>query len=222
MSLRSIVAWVSVALSSCLTAGFASAAEDAAYTHQIFFRGAYSAMTASRGTEIFTDTLGTTVTNSSKGGFSIAAGLDLSTMRMEDMGGANLMGEVFAEFSRFSSNVVTNPASRLVGTPVPASQRQVNVTELNVTIAPKARFDGLGNGRIRPYIVPIGLAFLVNSPPSNTTSYLDIGLHFGGGVDVLVVDRISVGADIRYTHGFDQSNTNTKYWSTGIYAALNF
>lgn len=66
------------------------------------------------------------------------------------------------------------------------------------------------------------MAFLVNSPPSNDSTYLDLGLHFGGGLDVLVVDRISVGADVRYTHGFDASHANTRYWSTGAYVALNF
>ena len=98
----------------------------------------------------------------------------------------------------------------------------VAVTGLNVTVAPKARFDDLGNGRFRPFVIPIGLAFLVNSPPSNDTTYLDLGLHFGGGLDVLIVDRVSIGWDARYTYGFEQSNTHTRYWSTGGYVALNF
>jgi hypothetical protein len=105
---------------------------------------------------------------------------------------------------------------------VGAAQSRVAVTELNVTVAPKARFDGLGSGRFRPFVIPIGLSFLVNSPPSNDSTYLDLGLHFGGGLDVLVIDRLSVGADIRYTYGLQDSITNTRYGSTGLYAALNF
>ena len=39
---------------------------------------------------------------------------------------------------------------------------------------------------------------------------------------MVVTDRVSVGWDVRYTHGFEQTNTNTRYWSTGAYLALNF
>jgi len=219
MTIRIIVASLVAALASCITAGLAAADEEAQYNNQVFFRGAYSALTTNRGGEIFTDTLATGNANSSRGGWSMAAGLDLSMMEMEDMGGARVMGEIFAEFSQFSDQNVVNAAQALLGTTV---VRQVNVTSLNVTIAPKVRFDDLGSGRIRPFVVPVGLAFLVNSPPSNTTSYLDLGMQFGAGVDGLVVDRISVGADLRYNHSFTQSQTNNSYWSTGVYAGINF
>ena len=219
MTIRIIVASLVAALASCITAGLAAADEEAQYNNQVFFRGAYSALTTNRGGEIFTDTLATGNANSSRGGWSMAAGLDLSMMEMEDMGGARVMGEIFAEFSQFSDQNVVNAAQALLGTTV---VRQVNVTSLNVTIAPKVRFDDLGSGRIRPFVVPVGLAFLVNSPPSNTTSYLDLGMQFGAGVDVLVVARISVGAALRYNHSFTQSQTNNSYWSTGVYAGINF
>lgn len=219
MQLRTIVLTGAMALMITSLADSASAEEDVFYGNQIFFRGAYSALTSSRGNEVFTDTLGTTAVNGDKGGWSIAAGLDLSAMRQEDMGGANVMGEILLEYSKFSDRVVTQTTSALLGAPV---QSQVAVTELNVTVAPKLRFDGLGSGRFRPFVVPIGVAFLVNSPPSNDSTYLDVGLHFGGGIDVLVVDRLSVGYDIRYTHGFTTSDTSTRYWSTGGYVALNF
>ncbi|MCP4243844.1 MAG: hypothetical protein QF890_16855 [Myxococcota bacterium] len=86
------------------------------------------------------------------------------------------------------------------------------MSALTVTIAPKARLDGLGSGRFRPFVIPIGLSFLVKSPPSNDTTYLDVGLHFGGGLDILIIDRVSVGVDVRYTHGFDTSHTPTSCW----------
>ena len=220
MGLRTITAVCAAITMVCIAWGSASAEEERELSHQLFFRGAYSALTESRANEVFTDTAGAAgLTNGGTGGWSVAAGLDLSAGHIEDMGNMNVMGEVFAEFSRFSNQPVVQATSALLGAPI---VRRVTVTELNVTIAPKARFDGLGNGRIRPFVVPIGLSFLVNSPPSDDTNYLDVGLHFGGGLDVLVVDRISVGWDVRYTHGFDQSNTNTRYWSTGVYAGLNF
>lgn len=196
-----------------------SAEETAVLGNQLFFRGAYSALVTSRANEVFTDTLGTTTLNSSKGGWSMAAGLDLSAMKIEKLGGANLMGEIFMEYSKFSGHYVTQTTSALLGG---TTQSDVAVSEMNVTVAPKARFDGLGNGRFRPFVIPIGMSFLVNSPPSNDSTYLDVGLHFGGGLDVLVVERISVGADVRYTYGFQETNTNVSYWSTGAYVALNF
>ncbi len=220
MIVRAIVGISAMAVSILGASGDSFAEDGAAYSNQLFVRAAYSALTSSRANEVFTDTLSAQgFTNSDKGGFSIAAGLDLSAAHMDDLAGANLMGEVFIEFSKFSDRPVVQTTSALLGAPVVTN---VPVTELNVTIAPKARFDELGSGRIRPFLVPIGLAFLVNSPPSDNSGYLDIGLHFGGGIDFLVVDRVSVGADIRYTHGFDQSNTSTRYWSTGVYTALNF
>jgi hypothetical protein len=68
----------------------------------------------------------------------------------------------------------------------------------------------------------VGLAFLVNSPPSNDTTYLDVGLHFAGGLDFVLIDEISLGVDVRYTYAFDQSNTGNSYLSVGGYAGINF
>ena len=96
----------------------------------------------------------------------------------------------------------------------------VHVAELNVTVAPMLRYDGWKV--VRPFVIPIGVAFLVNSPPSNDTTYLDIGLHFAGGFDFVLIDEISLGVDVRYTYAFDQSNTNNGYLSTGAYAGVNF
>ena len=220
MQLRYIVLAGAMALSFTTVSGSAVAEDDdTTYSNQLFFRGAYSALTDARSPEVFTDTLAATNANDDKGGWSIAAGLDLSAMKLEDLGGANVMGEIFLEYSKFSDRLVTQTTSFLLGTP---KQSDVGVTELNVTVAPKVRFDSLGSGRFRPFVIPIGLSFLVNSPPSDDTTYLDVGLHFGAGIDVLVIDRISVGYDVRYTHGFESTNTNTNYWSTGAYVALNF
>ena len=216
-SLTSIAVALSVGPMSSTT--LAADADKQTLGNQLQIRAAYSSLSDDRGGEVFTDTLGTTTLNDEKGGYSIAAVLDLSAMQVEDMGGVRLMGEIFIEYSHFSSNVVTQTTSVLTGG---NATSEVAVTALNVTIAPKARFDDLGSGRFRPFVIPIGVAFLVNSPPSNDTTYLDLGLHFGGGLDVLIVDRVSIGWDARYTYGFEQSNTHTRYWSTGGYVALNF
>ena len=221
MRVRTTMAIGVIALSLGLMGSTAQAEEEkVTYGHQLQFRGAYSALTTARGNEVFTDTVSAGgLSNNSNGGYSIAAVLDLSAMEIERAGGMRLMGEIFIEYSNFwEKRVVRNRRSLLGGT----ATSDVAVTGLNVTVAPKARFDDLGNGRFRPFVIPIGLAFLVNSPPSNDTTYLDLGLHFGGGLDVLITDHVSVGWDVRYTYGFQQTNTNTRYWSSGGYVALNF
>jgi len=186
--------------------------------NQVFFRGAYSRLSNNRGTEVFTDTAaGSGTANDDQGGFSIAAGLNLALTDPADMKGLVLVGEIFVEYSRFSKKDVLQTTSALLGG---TDTSDVHVTELNVTVAPMLRYDGWKV--VRPFVIPIGLAFLVNSPPSNDTTYLDIGLHFGGGLDFVLIDAISLGVDVRYTYAFDQSNTNNSYLSTGGYAAINF
>jgi hypothetical protein len=224
MQVRSIILMSAMVFSIGGIGGVAAAEEEeTVYANQLQFRGAYSALQDSRAGEVFTDSAGNLLTggpfNSDTGGWSAAAILDLSAMTMEGMGGANVMGEIFIEYSKFSDRLVRQAPTALVGL---NNFSNVAVTELNVTVAPKLRFDDLGSGRFRPFVIPIGLSFLVNSPPSNDATYLDLGLHFGGGLDVLIIDRVSVGWDARYTYGLEETNTNTRYWSTGAYVALNF
>jgi hypothetical protein len=185
--------------------------------NQVFFRGAYSRLSKNRGTEVFTDTAAGLGANDDQGGFSIAAGLNLALTDPADMRGLVLLGEIFIEYSRFSKKQVLQTTSALLGG---TDTSDVHVTELNVTIAPMFRYDGWKV--VRPFFIPIGLAFLVNSPPSNDTTYLDVGLHFAGGFDFALIDEISLGVDVRYTYAFDQSNTNNSYLSTGVYASVNF
>lgn len=210
----------------------AAAAEADKWTtpkrNQVFFRGAYSRLTKDRGGEVFTDTLagvGAGAANDDQGGFSVAAGLNLAFTDPADMKGLVLLGEIFVEYSRFSKKEVVQTTSVIVddivgGGGAGVTTSDVHVSELNVTIAPMLRYDGWKV--VRPFFIPIGLAFLVNSPPSNDTSYLDVGLHWALGFDFALCDLISLGVDVRYTYAFDQTNTNNSYLSTGGYAAVNF
>ena len=189
---------------------------------QVFFRFAYSRLNDSRAGEVFTDTL--TGGNSNEGGPSIGAGLDLALTEPDQLGGNVLLGEIFINYSSFSDKRVAQASSAIVtglggGTVTPALTK-VRVSQLNVTVAPKLRLDSMGP--IRPWVIPVGLAFLVNSPPSNNASYLDVGLHFGAGVEYVLVDQLSIGADFRYTHGLEYSDTHTRYFSTGGYVGINF
>lgn len=179
-------------------------------SHKAFFKGGFSTLMTSRGGEVFTDTNGASgVSNDSKGGFSVTAGLDLGMMDPASvMNTFSLVGEIRAEFSRFSNQVVRQTTSALLGG---VANRAVNVTELNVSVSPKIRFDTLG--RFKPYIVPVGLSFLVVSPPSNDSTYLDIGINTGAGLDIMILEWLSAGIDLRYTHGFELNHTSSSYFS---------
>jgi len=95
-------------------------------------------------------------------GFSVAADLNLALTAPEDMRGLVLLGEIFVEYSRFSKEQVLQTTSALLGG---TDTSDVHLTELNVTLAPMFRYDGWKV--VRPFFIPVGLAFLVNSPPSN-------------------------------------------------------
>ncbi|MCB0220096.1 MAG: outer membrane beta-barrel protein [Chrysiogenetes bacterium] len=220
---QSITITLGVALAAVLSLALsAQPAHAGDKLDQVFFRFAYSRLNDNRAGEVFTDTL--TGVNSNEGGGSIGAGLDLALTDPDQLGGNVLLGEIFLNYSRFSDKRVAQASSAIVtglggGTVTPALTK-VSVSELNVTVAPKLRLDSMGP--IRPWVIPVGLAFLVNSPPSNNTSYLDVGLHFGAGVEYVLVDQLSIGADFRYTHGLEHSDTHTRYFSTGGYVGINF
>jgi len=187
-----------------------------AYSNQVFFRGAFSHLMNSRAGEVFTDT--GTGGNNGKNGYSLAAGIDLAlTKQAQVFDHLTLLGQVFMEYARHSrKNVLQTSSALLAGT----NQSPVEVSEMNVTIAPKIRLDSLG--RIRPFIIPLGMTWLVNSPPSNDATYLDFGLPFAAGVDVVVIEQLSLGVDFRYTYALNHSNTENSYYTLGGYAAVNF
>lgn len=184
--------------------------------NQVFFRGAYSHLTDNRGGEVFTDGAGATTVNNGSNGYSVAAGLRLGLADLDLWGGTRLQGEIFLEYSNFSKKTVSTASSVLLGTPT----SDVHVSQLNIAVSPQIRFEGLG--RFRPFIAPIGLAFIVSSPPSNDTTYLDLGIQVAGGFDVKLLEWLSVGVDARYTHGFKHANVNNRNVSVGGYLGINF
>jgi hypothetical protein len=182
---------------------------------QVFFRGGGAFLASSRGGEVFTDTLGTTTQNNDRKGYDIGAGLDVALMPDPWLNNT-LLGEVMVDYARFSGKRVTQATSALLGAP---EQTRVTVSEMAVVIAPKYRLEF---GNLRPWIIPIGLAFLVNSPPSNNTTYLDFGPHFAAGIEYRLLSAVSIGADFRYNLGVGQPSTETRYGTVGGYVGINF
>ncbi len=187
---------------------------------QVFYRYGSASLRDDRGGEVFTDTANVTGAglNNDKGGYAIGAGLDIP---LAQLFGNTLLGEVMVEYAKFSDKEVLQTTSALdtaVGVLGP-SKSKVVVSGLAVVIAPKYRFE---MGKLRPWIIPIGLAFLVNSPPSNDTTYLDFGPHFGAGVEYRLIDLVSIGIDYRLNLGSGQSRTKNDYSTFGGYVGINF
>lgn len=185
---------------------------------QVFYRYGLSQLSTSRGSQTFTDTGAANGKNDDKSGKGLGAGLDLTMMECPLFPSNSLAGEIFVDYNHFSHNNVANAIDVVVS--ANSTKKEVSVSELAVVIAPKYRFGGMGN--FRPWIIPAGLAFLVNSPPSNTTNYLDVGYHAGVGAEYQVVKQLSLGLDYRYTVGAGDPQLKVKYTSAGAYLAVNF
>ena len=183
---------------------------------QVFFRYASPDLKDSRGNQVFTDTLGAAGLNSDDGQWAISAGLDLPITT--EVGPGTLLGQVMVEYAKFSDKRVRQTTSALLGG---TANSKVAVSELMVLIAPKYRFEAMG-GKLRPWIIPVGLAFLVNSPPSDDSNYLDIGYHIGAGVEYRLSKLLSVGVDYRRTVAKGEPDIKASYSSLGAYLGFNF
>ena len=76
---------------------------------------------------------------------------------------------------------------------------------------------------IRPWVIPAGMAMFVDSPPSNDSTYLDIGLHCGAGLDFRIQKSVSLGIDWRYNWKADLDRAGAPHWMTaGGYLGFNF
>jgi len=190
---------------------------------QVFYKYGVANLKDDRGGQAFTDTYGLMGKNDDDKGTAIGAGLDIPLTKLF---GNTLLGEVMVDYAKFSDKSVLQTASVLKDEAVnPAEdgslyeKSAVTVSELNVVIAPKYRFEF---GKLRPWIIPVGLAFMVNSPPSNDTTYLDTGLHYGIGVEYMLTDLLSIGIDYRNTIASGDPGFEATYNSFGIYAGINF
>jgi opacity protein-like surface antigen len=181
---------------------------------QVFFRFGGGFATGDRGGEVFTDTGGAAgLRNDGDSGFATGFGFHLPLMRDPFLGNT-LFAEVLMDYAQFSNKQVVTTTSALLGNPQTAS---VRVNQLAVVGSPKYMFDRMG--ALRPWVAPVGLGFYVNSPPTNNSAYLDVGLHFGGGLDYKLTENVSIGVDCRY-HLF---LTRDGGWlTTGLYLGFNF
>jgi opacity protein-like surface antigen len=112
------------------------------------------------------------------------------------------------------------------GTPVPnaagtAACNGVTVTQFTLSASPKIKF--MKGSKFRPWIIPVGLAIHVISPPSNGATYINPGMMFGTGAEYALWKDIKVGADFRYNlTGRSVDGVNTDGLTAGGYLGIGF
>lgn len=219
---RSAGAWLAVA-----AIGLGLAPLSWAEENQVFFRGGFAGLTSNRANEVFTDVYGrNNVRNDSSMGSYIGAGLDLG-MHKNAFGvqGMSLVGELGLELKRFDSQTVTqavpSTCAGALGAAAPGCSVRtstVAITMLTVDVAPKLKFRE--GEKLRPWIIPIGLDFHVISPPSNATTYLDMGVQWGAGMEYNIWGPFNVGLDTRYHLAANMTQTTNNYYTAGAYLGL--
>jgi hypothetical protein len=102
-----------------------------------------------------------------------------------------------------------------------ANCNSVTVTQFTLTAAPKIKF--MKGSKFRPWIIPVGLAIHVISPPSNGVTVLNPGAMFAAGAEYQIWKEIKVGMDARYHWtGYDADGVNTNGLTAGGYLGIGF
>jgi hypothetical protein len=163
--------------------------------------------------------------NNGHAGFSLGFGADLPILR-DPLFGNTLLGELALNYGQFSdSNLTVNQMNGYLSQPtlppniIPYSK--VTVNELAIVGAPKYRIE---LGRLRPWIIPIGMEFLFGTPnPTGSEAVLNVGIPFGAGLDYMLTPSVSVGLDWRYNLNLSPSAISFGSFMTyGAYVGYNF
>jgi opacity protein-like surface antigen len=209
--------------------------------NMVFFRGGFAHSNRDRnGVSIKSDVVpAVSQERADKNAWYMGAGFDFS---LDD----NLFGladdtEVLAElmfdykeFGTVKGNALADDKSVVTGgtlaglspnytqTPVTTNPRQVTVNQFTLAASPKIKF--LKGNDFRPWIIPMGLALQVVSPPTESITVLQPAMMFGVGADYKLWKSIYVGADARYHYGLggDMDGVNTNGFTAGGYLGLGF
>ena len=195
--------------------------------NMVSFRGGWAGLVNDRSDEVFTDVFGLSNKNNGNNGYYVGAALDMVLTRniWDLLPGTWALGEIGVEYKRWNSKKVTQtvPSTAAVagvpGTKVKLNTR-VEITMLTVSVAPKIMF--MEGSRFRPWIIPAGLDFHVISPPSNDSTYLDIGVQFAVGAQYRIWKAFHIGVDGRYHLATNQTDTSNDFGTVGGYVGIGF
>ena len=97
----------------------------------------------------------------------------------------------------------------------------VTVSQFTVSASPKIKF--FEGSKLRPWIIPAGLAIHVMSPPSESITYIAPGVQFGAGIDYNIWKDFFIGIDGRYHLTAGKSdNVNLSGMTAGGYVGIGF
>jgi hypothetical protein len=187
-------------------------AEDRLWGGQVFFKGGYFRMDSPRRNSMLTIQDDRT----DRAGWQVGAGLDLPLMRIFDN---LLLGEIMVEYGQ---------TQKTTGAAPPLAEKRGLENMLTLVIAPKYRIDTLGSrwpalASIRPWIIPVGLTFDVNTPVNKAVTNVSVGGTTGIGLERLFWhNRLSAGVDFRYYWGPDIPDERLSRFTTGGYVGVNF
>ncbi|MGH8611023.1 MAG: hypothetical protein ACREYF_02980 [Gammaproteobacteria bacterium] len=223
----------------------------------IFFRGGYTNIDDSaRGFESFTDThntIGLGTNNPADEGWYVGGAIEhsITTDLWGLLPGTEALGEISLEYKKFETEpqtVVVPTAECALGTLAVTGTLtlpqlggcvvtgDIALTMFTVSASPKLKF--LEGSDLRPWIIPAGLDFHVISPPSDSATYLDVGVQFAAGMEYELLPGIVVGIDGRYHLTANISNSENNFtqvtgvagntdhefnfWTAGGYAGFRF
>ncbi len=163
---------------------------------------------------------------SDKQGWYVGAGIDWGLTR--DMWGllpkTTVFAELMFEYKQFGAHVLGNGAvgnapSMLAGGAV--NPINVTVSQFTVSASPKIKF--FEGSKIRPWLIPAGLAVHVMSPPSESITVLVPGVQFGAGVDYNIWKDFFVGVEGRYQLTAGRTDgVNLSGMTAGGYVGIGF
>lgn len=170
---------------------------------QVSFRGGYTHLDSPARSAVFTGN------RTGQDGYMVGAALDIPIMR-DPWFNNTLLGQISMDFSGISGR-----------TTFAVSGERGKQSLYKIAVSPKYRFESFG--QLRPWILPIGLSFLVSSPPSNSVSYLTVGGTTGAGLEYVLLNRIALGLAASYNfYSEDRNRISTDHLSVGPYLGLNF
>lgn len=188
---------------------------------QVFFKGGYMRYEDPRRNSLLTKQ----DDPNDKEGYQVGAGLDLPLMTLF---GNTLLGEILVEYKQSQKTTGDSPAKVEEDPNKILAEKKGFENIFTVAIAPKYRFDNLGAtwpslSQIRPWIIPVGLTFNVNTPVNKAITNISVGGTSGIGVERMFWNnRISLGIDFRYYWGPDIPDENLANFTTGAYVGINF
>ncbi len=159
-----------------------------------------------------------------KDGWYVGAGIDWGLTR--NMWGlmpkTTVFAELMFEYKQFGNsvqgNALANAPTILVG--APQNPLNVTVSQFTLTAAPKIKF--FEGSKVRPWIIPAGLAIHVMSPTSEAITYLAPGIMFGAGVDYNIYKDFFIGIDGRYQLVNKTDGVNLSGMTAGGYVGIGF